>query len=142
MSRIRGDTIDSARRHADSGRVNFRAGDLDPDSRPDRELTPPGAVPEPVRRAIDRVASWMQTEIGLVMSGVRALTRDVHGMVADVKGAFAALSLRLSLVETRLAQLEEREPPAASRDSKRRSCRRARPRRPGGGRCRGPSIDH
>jgi hypothetical protein len=139
-NRIRGDTIDSARRHAESERVNFRARDFDP-ANPEREPAP-GPVPEPVRRAIDRVASWMQAELGLVMSGVRGLTRDVHGLIADVKGAFATLSVRLALVETRLAQIEERDPPAATRESRGRCRRRIRPRRPGRGRCRGAAPDH
>ena len=120
--------------------MNFRARDFDP-AGPEREPAP-GAVPEPVRRAIDRVASWMQAELGLVLSGVRGLTRDVYGLIAEVKGAFAALSMRLAVVETRLAQMEEREPPPAPRESPGRCRRRARPRRPGGGRCRGGTPDH
>lgn len=120
--------------------MNFRARDFDPAS-PEGEPAR-GAVPEPVRRAIDRVASWMQAELGLVMSGVRGLTRDVHGLIADVKSAFATLSVRLALVETRLVQMEEREPPATPRDSPARCRRRVRPRRPGGGRCRGGAPDH
>jgi hypothetical protein len=138
--RILADTIDSARRRVESERVSFRARDFD-SAAPDREPAP-GAVPEPVRRAIDRVASWMQAELGLVMSGVRGLTRDVHGLIADVKSAFGTLSVRLALVETRLAQMEEREPPAAPRESPDRCRRRVRPRRSGGGRCRGAAPDH
>ena len=120
--------------------MNFRARDFDPAS-PEGEPAR-GAVPEPVRRAIDRVASWMQAELGLVMSGVRGLTRDVHGLIADVKGAFAGLSVRLALVETRLAQIEERDAPAATRESRGRCRRRSRPRRPGRGPCRGAAPDH
>ena len=119
--------------------MNFDARDFDPAS-PDREPAP-GPVPEPVRRALDRVASWMQAELGLVMSGVRGLTRDVHGLIADVKGAFATLSVRLALVEARLAQIEEREPPASRRQSRGPCRRRVRPHRPGGGGCRGVAPD-
>jgi len=123
--------------------VNPRARDRDPDSAPDREPpTPAAAIPEAVRRALDRVASWMQAELGLVLSGVRALTRDVRGMVADVKDVFATLSARLALIETRLSQMEEREPPAGSRERPGRCRRRARPRRPGRGHCGGSSPDH
>jgi len=138
--RIHADTIDSARRRAESERVNLHARDFDPVN-PDREPAP-GPVPEPVRRAIDRVASWMQAELGLVMSGVRGLTRDVHGLIADVKSAFAALSVRLALVETRLAQIEERKPPGSPRESPGPCRRRVRPHRPGGGGCRGVAPDH
>ena len=120
--------------------MNFPARDFDP-TRPDREPAL-GPVPEPVRRAIDRVASWMQAELGLVMSGVRGLTRDVHGLIADVKSTFATLSVRLALVETRLAQIEETEPPISPRASPGRCRRRVRRRRPGGGPCRGAAPDH
>jgi len=126
--------------------VNFRA--RDPESDPDRGPAPPaGAVPEPVRRAIDRVASWMQAELGLIMSGVRAMTRDVNGMVTEVKDVFAALSTRLSVIETRLAQLtpapmSDGEPAAPPSNAPSRCRRRARRRRRSGGPCRGFSRDH
>ena len=126
--------------------MSFRARDPEPDA--DRGPVPPaGAVPEPVRRAIDRVASWMQAELGLIMSGVRAMTRDVNGMVAEVKDVFAALSTRLAAIETRLAQtsltqLPEGDSAAPPPASPSRCRRRAHRRRRGGGRCRGLSRDH
>lgn len=117
--------------------MNFRGHDREPD--PGRRSRP---IPEPVRRAIDRVAAWVHTELGLVMSGMRTITRDVQAMVADVKDVFSALSVRLALVETRLTAIEEREAPESGPEVSRGCRRRPRPRRPRGPSCRGRSLDH
>ena len=119
------------------GAVSVHGHDREPDraarSRP---------IPEAVRRAIDRVASWVHTELGLIGSGVRTMARDVQAIVADVKEVFSALSVRLALVETRLSAIEEREAPARAPEVSRSCHRRARPRRPRGPSCRGRAPDH
>ena len=72
--RIAVDTTDSGRASTEQQR-NFRARDHDPetDQGPRRRWAPP------VRRAIDRVAELDVGRAGVIMSGVRAMTRDVHG---------------------------------------------------------------
>jgi hypothetical protein len=117
--------------------VNFDGRDREPD--PGSRSRP---IPEAVRRAIDGVASWVHTELGLVVSGVRTMTRDVQAMIADVKDVFSALSVRLALVETRLTAIEERETPASPPEGASRCRRRARRRRPRGPSCQGRAPDH
>jgi len=121
--------------------VNFRVHDPGPSGEPDpAHRSRP--IPEPVRRAIDRVASWVHAELRLIASGVRTMARDVQAMIVDVKDVFSALSVRLALVETRLTAIEEREAPDAPAAPARGCRRRPRPRRPRGPICRGRSLDH
>lgn len=117
--------------------MNVHGRDREPD--PEFRSRP---IPEAVRRAIDRVASWVHTELGLVVRGVRTMTRDVQAMIADVKDVFSTLSVRLALVETRLSAIEEREAPESPPEGSTGCRRRARPRRPRGPSCRGRAPDH
>ena len=139
--RIPPDTIDTIGPRVESERVNFRAHDPGPSGEPDPTRRS-GSIPEPVRRAIDRVASWVNAELRLIASGVRTMARDVQAIVTDVKDVFSALSVRLALVETRLTAIEERDAPEGPTTPP-RGCRpRPRRRRPRGPSCRGRSLDH
>jgi hypothetical protein len=107
--------------------------------------SPPAAMADAGRGALDRLAQWLQTEFRLIIGEVRGLAREVRGLVGDVKEVFAALDTRMALLEQRVAAMEPIEPidRPDDRPPPGRSCRRAARRRPGGrGSCRGRRPDH